>query len=671
SPLRRRGLTWAGLALALLVTALVYWPGTHGGFLLDDYPNIVDNPAMQSVALTAPDFLRAATSTHTGPLDRPIAMMSLALNAHFTGLDPRAMKLTNLAIHLLNGVLVFLLLRLLLREYVRLKDPVSSSRAADRGSRVPILQWTALAVTAAWLLAPINLTSVLYTVQRMTSLAATFTLAALIVFVLARRWLFDQRRRIAAIVLLLVAALILVPLATLTKESGVLTLLYALVIEWVFFRFRNHRKESTAAAPSRGSESVKGPVAWTSVAYFTLFLLLPLILGLLWIAPGVLSPGAWAARDFTLGERLLTEGRVLWHYIYWTLVPNIQVMSLYHDAFPVSRGLFSPWGSLPAWIGIAALLAAGFACARRWPLIGFGLLWFLAGQVLTASFIPLELVFEHREYLPSLGLFVAVLTPLLLARPRKRFHTARIGAACALVLLYAGGLSLRSLDWSNPLVQAAIAAQTHPDSPRATYGYGRTLLALSRRDPALVPKAEQALEKARRVPGQGILPLSALILLAHETHSPMRLAWFRDMAAKLRARPPNAQDIGALNALVRCAVRDKDACVFPSGAMTTVFATALQSSDSNDYVMAIYGNYLLNVLDRPQTAASIFRVLARRHPRDAGYHFSLGVCLAASGDGIGARAELAKLRRLNRYGIHDPDVRKLDQLVQRLYPAVP
>ncbi len=665
-PLRRRGLVWAGLALVLVVAALVYWPGTHGGFLLDDYPNIVENPAMQSVALTAPDFLRAATSTHTGPLDRPIAMMSFALNAHFTGLDSRAMKLTNLAIHLANGVLVFLLLRLLLREYARLKDTESSSR-------VPALAWTALAAAAAWLLAPINLTSVLYTVQRMTSLAALFTLAALILFTLARRWLFERRRRSAAIVLLLAAALVLVPLATLTKESGALTLVYALVIEWVFFRFRNARigPREERAIPARAVDESRRPVAWVSVGYFALFLLVPMILGLIWIVPGALSPGAWMTRDFTLGERLLTEGRVLWHYIYWTLVPNVQAMSLYHDAFPVSRGLFSPWWSLPAWGGIAALLAAGAAGARHWPLVGFGLLWFLAGQLLTASFIPLELVFEHREYLPSLGLFVAVLTPLLLAPPRRRLRTARIAAACALVLLYAGGLSLRSLDWSNPLVHAAIAARTHPDSPRATYSYGRVLLALSSRDPRLVPKARQALETARKVPGQGLLPVSALILLAHETHAPMQRAWFRAMAAKLRARAPDAQDIAALNALVRCAIREQDACNFPPGAMAAVFAAALRNSGSNAYLMAIYGNYLLNALERPKSAATIFRALVRRHPADAGYHFSLGVCLAASGDGGGARAELAKLRRLNRYGIHDPDVQKLDQLIHRLYPATP
>ncbi|MDN5865373.1 MAG: hypothetical protein L0I62_09220 [Gammaproteobacteria bacterium] len=116
-----RLLSRLGLVVVLVATALLYWPGTRGGFLLDDYPNIVDNPAMQSVSLSAADMWRVVESTQSGPTGRPIAMMSFALNAHFSGLSPQAMKVTNLVIHLVNGLLVFLFLRLLLGEYARLR----------------------------------------------------------------------------------------------------------------------------------------------------------------------------------------------------------------------------------------------------------------------------------------------------------------------------------------------------------------------------------------------------------------------------------------------------------------------------------------------------------------------------------------------------------------------
>ncbi len=762
----RRCLPWLGLAVVLAATALAYWPGTHGGFMFDDYPNIVENPALKIHRLTPGAMMRAALSMPSvGTLDRPIAMASFALNDYFNGMYARPMKIVNLAIHLLNGVLVFLLLRLLLREYARLKDGAlllprrrftgrsdgprrdhmqadASHRGGDRRSyplSITVSEnMTALAVAAAWLLAPINLTAVLYTVQRMTSLAATFTLLALIVFIVGRKWLFEHRRRFGAVVLLLLAALVLTPLSVLTKESGALTLLYALVIEWVFFRFHNGMQETGKESPSRspfppasargresspspltgegwgegeeqpmqrkwllpltltlsrasprpsplrgegedgrgnmkfapssGIKETRGTVAWTSIAYFAVFLLLPLVLGLAWLLPGVLSPQAWAARDFTFGERLLTEGRVIWHYLYWTLVPNIHAMTLYHDAFPISRGLFSPWTTLPAWAGITALAGAGFACARRRPLIAFGILWFLTGQALTASIFPLELVFEHREYLPSLGLFFAVFGILLLARPRERLRAARITAVIAIIVLCGAGLALRSLNWSNPLIHTAIDARTHPDSPRATYAFGRALLIIARNNPKFAPAARKALETANRVPGQSIIALSGLVLLAHDQGEPMRLDWFRAMADRLHAQPPNTQDISALNALGHCATREKNPCVFPSGAMITVFAAALRHPAPNHYVMAIYGNYLLNALGQPKAAAGIFRALLKHNPGSPGYHFSLGVCLAASGDAAGARRELAALRRLNRLGMSNPDIRKLDQLINRLYP---
>ncbi|MDN5865374.1 MAG: hypothetical protein L0I62_09225 [Gammaproteobacteria bacterium] len=404
-----------------------------------------------------------------------------------------------------------------------------------------------------------------------------------------------------------------------------------------------------------------------SVAYFAIFLLVPLILGLLWLLPGVLSPADWTARGFTIGERLLTEGRVIWHYFYWTLVPDIGSMTLYHDAFPVSRGLFSPWTSLLAWAGIAALLAAGIFLGRRRPLVAFGLLWFLVGQTLTASFIPLELVFEHRQYLPSLGLLLVLFSLLLLSGVRLNLRRLLAGAAAALILLYAGSLALRSFQWSNPIRQAVAAARTHPQSPRATYELARMLLILSRHDPQLVQPTRRALNHARQVPGQGIIATAGLVLLANAEHQPLRAEWFAAMTAKLHARPPTPQDVGALDSLVQCAMRQRNPCRLPAGGMKNLFRAALAHKQPDGYVMAIHGNYLLNVLHRPRAAARIFSALVRRAPGNARYHFSLGVCLAFAGDADGARTELATLRRLNRNGAFDHGVRQLEGLIKRLY----
>src|SRR3984885_13655768 len=104
------------LLAALAITAALYWPGLQGGFLFDDYPNIVDNHNVQPVDAKFSSLVAAALSSPSSQFKRPLASLSFALNYLATGLDPYWMKLTNLIIHLLNGLLVFLLSRVLLQS---------------------------------------------------------------------------------------------------------------------------------------------------------------------------------------------------------------------------------------------------------------------------------------------------------------------------------------------------------------------------------------------------------------------------------------------------------------------------------------------------------------------------------------------------------------------------
>ena len=98
------------LALVVLV-ALVYWPGLRGGFVFDDFPNILENPNIRVGRLVWDDWLKAALSSPASSLRRPLAMLTFAGNYYFTGFDPWSMKFTNLLVHLLNTLLVFALAR--------------------------------------------------------------------------------------------------------------------------------------------------------------------------------------------------------------------------------------------------------------------------------------------------------------------------------------------------------------------------------------------------------------------------------------------------------------------------------------------------------------------------------------------------------------------------------
>ena len=638
-------LSWFVLASVLVMTALAYWPGTRGAFLVDDFPNIVQNNALKDLKPTLSSFITASMSSNSGPTHRPIAMASFALNVLLDGggkkinQDATAMKWTNVGIHLLNGLLVFILLRLILAQYRRLR-PETSEEACE---------WAALVITAAWLLAPINLTSVLYVVQRMTSLAGTFSLLGLIAYTAGRSRLDDNRQPVQAWALLLVAALLCTPLAVFTKETGALTLLYALVIEWTLFRARREdRRRHLGVA-----------------VYFVVFLLIPAIVALGLLLPHYTQAAPWAIRPFTLGERLLTEGRVIWHYIWWTLVPDIQSLTLYHDAFPVSHGLLEPWTTLPAWLGIGGLLAFGLWIRRRYPLIAFGVLWFLAGQVMTASFLPLELVFEHREYLPSLGLYTAGFGTIILLTERHQSRKLVLGSMAAIIALYGAALGLRSINWSNPVRQLAIAAREHPDSPRATYGYGRILALYANIDPKLVPAAHKALEKAALVPRQGLLPYASLIILSLRNNLPVKTEWYYEMAHLLEKRPANPGDISAIHSLVHCALVAHNPCKLDPKLMQVVFASALTRPHPDTTIMIMYGNYLLNAAGEPFQARRIFSILVQEHPLNATYHFNLGVADVGCGDLDGAGKQLAILRQLNHFGMSSEHIKSLSDLIAR------
>jgi hypothetical protein len=113
----RAWLPWSLLALAVIVTATVYWPGLTGGWVFDDYPNIVSNTAIHITPghSTLVAWVNAAISSPASFLHRPLASITFAMNWYAGGGDPWPFKLTNVVIHLVNGVLVFFMLRALLR----------------------------------------------------------------------------------------------------------------------------------------------------------------------------------------------------------------------------------------------------------------------------------------------------------------------------------------------------------------------------------------------------------------------------------------------------------------------------------------------------------------------------------------------------------------------------
>ena len=342
------------LLLASLTLAFaVYFQGASGSFVFDDTVNIVDNSRLRIQSLDIPTLWQAALSGDAGILGRPVSVFSFALNYYFGGLDPFYFKLTNIAIHLLNGICVYIL-TLLILDACRERRLTGISDAHVR--------LVSLAVTSVWLLHPLNLTSVLYVVQRMTSLAALFTLLGLISYLHGRRRIASGRGGWTGII---AGFVLFTPLAAFSKENGALLPVFMLLAEFVFYRFE---------APTSGAKRLL-------IAIFSLTVLLPVLVVLVYtiIHPQWITNG-YSIRGFTLTERVMTEARVLWFYIRNIVAPNVSQLGLHHDDIAISKTLFEPVSTIISCIGIVLLAALGWLLRRRQPIAAFGILFFLVGH---------------------------------------------------------------------------------------------------------------------------------------------------------------------------------------------------------------------------------------------------------------------------------------------------
>jgi len=647
---------WRLLALIVTcsVTLAIYWPGLSGGFLFDDYPNIVDNQGVQPHDASLPSLIGAALSSPSSEFKRPLASLSFAANYLTTGLDPYWMKLTNLLIHLLNGWLVYLLSLVLLRS-----DP------SVRHLHSPFV---ATLIAAGWMLLPINLTAVLYVVQRMESLANLFVLLGLLGYVIGRRCMLDynpaqpptRANRESWYGLVLCAASITIPTAIgiLAKETAVMLPLYTLLIEWVLFRFRKPLKSS--ASPKEGDTETRQR-DFRIVGMFTLALVVPMVLGLAWLLPGILKAETWATRDFTLSTRLLSEARIVVDYILWTLLPTPSALSFYHDDFRVSTGLLTPWTTLASIVVLAVLIAlAGWLRARR-PLVTLGITLFLGCQILTGTILPLELIYEHRNYFASFGLLLAIV-PLLTVPRDHPFALPRHVLLAGFLISWTTLTAMTAYAWSNPLRLAEDLASRAPQSPRAQYELGRTYIIYSHYDPAspFTKLAYAPLERSAALPYSSILPEQALIFMNSRMKLPLRDAWWDSLIAKLKAHKPGVQDESSLGALTQCARENR--CDLPQERMMESFMAALAHPGPSARLLATYGDYAWNVLNDPSLGERMTEEAIKTSPNEPAYQITLIRMLIAQGRKVEAEQALRKLNSLNIGGRLNQDLSALRAL---------
>jgi len=514
---RARWVRLAWLAVAL-IAVVAYWPGLGGDFWFDDNANIVRNAAVKIQSLRVSDLLQAwDSSLDPFPRSRPLAMLTFGVNHAVGGLDPFGFKLTNLLLHVVTGTLLFVTLSAMATQYLSLEGRGRADSASP--------QWWALFAAALWLLHPLQVSTVLYVVQRMTILATLAVLLGIYLYLLGRQRLVERRR---SGYLLVIAAFACAPLGALAKETSLLLPLLLLVLEATLLRLRG-----LAGVPRR---FVGGILLIAAVV--------PTVAAMAYLAahPDLLN---FTGRSFGLEERLLTQARVLWFYLGLVVIPDSALLGFYHDDFQASAGWLTPWTTLPAVLGLLGVVLAALVVRRRFPLFSFAVLFFLAGHLLESTVFPLELVFEHRNYLPSIApLFALAYIPYsLCVSSRSRCVAASVSALVPLVLvLVTAG---RVADWSNLGNLITTEVERHPESPRANYHYGQLLMSTVQ-DPELktaaLDLADEHFRKAAELSGNHLDGLFGLVLTdLTRGHSPdpVTIAELKDRLSRVPLSPLN------------------------------------------------------------------------------------------------------------------------------------
>jgi tetratricopeptide (TPR) repeat protein len=308
----------------------------------------------------------------------------------------------------------------------------------------------ALFGAGAWLLHPLLVSTTLYIVQREAMLPATFVLIGMLGWMASREALArgHVKRALAGMAL---SAWLCTGLAVLSKANGALLPLLLLLSEWIVL---SRRPMPSTDTQRRHKHAV------------AVFLVLPsalVIAYLLYLLPGAIQ-GAPAIRGWTVGERLLTEPRVLADYLRLLVIPHAYSTGLFNDAFPISTGWLHPRATIPCMVLILALIGAGFALRKKHPAIALALLFYFAAQLMESGWIPLELYYEHRNYLPAMLLF----WPIGLALGQAgTLRFLKIIAAVCILLLLAGLTRQRATLWGDGPRQAQVWAAINPDSARA------------------------------------------------------------------------------------------------------------------------------------------------------------------------------------------------------------
>ena len=370
--------------IALSIVILTTYSNTfHSSWHFDD-EKILKNDQLHLTKLNWQNIKKTFFSLpkQPGKLYRPISSFSLALNYYFSKGKVFGYHLVNVIIHYITAVFLFLFM------YNSLNLPIIKEKYSNHSFSIALL------ASLFWASNPIQTQAVTYIIQRMASMAGMFYIISIYFYMKARI------AEIPHIKIIFLSLCVIAGLMAMGSKENAFMLPVSIYL-FDLFLIQGLTKE-TLKKNVKPASLIIFLIICIGITYYFLSDQDPSILSL------------YRERTFNLKERLLSEPRIILFYLSLIYYPMPMRLSIDHDV-TISKTLLSPPTTLFSIVFIVVILFFAFYLSRRRPFIAFSIIFFFLNHLIESSFLPLELVFEHRNYIPSMLLFIPVVVLLLTA----------------------------------------------------------------------------------------------------------------------------------------------------------------------------------------------------------------------------------------------------------------
>ena len=578
--------------LLLLLVVSVYSNTFNAEWHFDDRHSIIDNPKVQISEITIQSLSRAIEHPDSDRLWRPLSYLTFALNWYFGQNNVFGYHLLNILIHLFTALILYHAIRLMHRSPALQDIPVDKT-----------LDISLLAATL-WAIHPIQTQAVTYIVQRMTLLAGLWYICGIFCYLMAR--LANYRRDKYLFSGLCFLSWLL---GVASKENAIMLPLGLVLVEAAFFRRRNEVRARKRCL-----------IVFTALGVVIGVFALLLYFG---DNPSAILSG-YSDRYFTPWERLITQPRVLLFYLSQIVYPHPGRLSIEHD-FVISSSLAVPWTTIPAIFVVLGLITVSVVKLGRYPLVCFAVLFFFLNHAIESSIIPLEIIFEHRNYLPSMFLFLPIAAAVVMKLDHCR-HRAFVYCLPLCVIIvsvivsFGSATFFRNLVWADEVTLWSDARKKAPSMHRPVHNLSMALYDINGQiDNALrLYNIADGLKMHKR--SHRALLNSNIANIYYRTGRYQQAETYYRKA--LIITPKNEFFVYRL---AETLLRRENF----SSALQHVDALIARNSKKSDY-LNLKGNILLKQ-NKPEEALVTFRESLRHNPNQTSAYVNVGRALAAMG----------------------------------------